>query len=525
MTMGKRFGAAGSMERLLGAGTVAGLSDAELLDRYNRRRGDEAEAAFEAIVERHGPMVLAVCRGLLRDQHDAEDAFQAVFLTLARKAGSLRKPDLAGPWLHGVAHHAARQIMARNQRRKKHEEYASADPARIVVAESREGETISREEIQALHEEIGRLPEKYRTAVVLCDLQGLTHEEAGRRLGRPTGTISCRVSRARERLKGRLARRGVQLPSFVPAAARAAVPPGLVRSTILAATTGTVPASIAAVSKGVATSMLLTKLKTASFFVLSTAVAAGGASLAARHVASSPPAVAEAPAPAAPFEAPKAEAPRETELIARSAGNLRKIAKGIHTYVEAEKRFPPPAIYGRDGSPLLSWRVAILPYIGEKELYAQFHLDERWDGAHNKALLKKMPKVYEPVAAPSTAGTTYYQGFNGKGAFFDEPRGIPPVKDDNPFLAIRDGTVNTLMVVEAATPVPWTKPEDVKYTPGKPAPKLGGQFRDGFTALTADGYTRFIKTSIDPKLLDALITHNGGEVISDMGEVGEGITP
>jgi hypothetical protein len=271
--------------------------------------------------------------------------------------------------------------------------------------------------------------------------------------------------------------------------------------------------------------MLLTKLKTASFFVLSTAVAAGGASLAARHVASSPPAVAEAPAPAAPVQAAKPEAPRETELIARSAGNLRKIAGGIHAYVEAEKRIPPPAIYGRDRSPLLSWRVAILPYIGEKELYAQFHLDEPWDGAHNKAFLKKMPKVYEPVAAPSTAGTAYYQGFNGKGAFFDEPRGIPPAKEGHPFFAISDGSVNTLMVVEAATPVPWTKPEDVKYTPGKPAPKLGGQFRGGFTALTADGATRFIKSSIDPKLLDALITYNGGEVISDMGEVGEGITP
>jgi len=230
------------------------------------------------------------------------------------------------------------------------------------------------------------------------------------------------------------------------------------------------------------------------------------------------------PAPAPPAQAEAREAPRETELIARSAGNLRKIAQGIHAYVEAEKRFPPAAVYGRDGSPLLSWRVAILPYIGEKELHAQFHLDEPWDGAHNKPLLKKMPKVYEPVATSSTAGTTYYQGFNGKGAFFDEPGGIPPVKDDNPFLAIGDGTSNTLMVVEAATPVPWTKPEDVKYTPGKPAPKLGGQFRGGFTAVTADGFTRFIKSSIDPKLLDALITYGGGEVI-DVSEAGEGITP
>ncbi|APW63703.1 ECF RNA polymerase sigma factor SigW [Paludisphaera borealis] len=526
MTTGKQFGATSSMERLLSTGTVVGLTDGELLDRYTNRRGEEAETAFAAMVDRHGPMVLGVCRGLLRNPHDADDAFQAAFLVLARKAGSLRSPDLVGPWLYGVAHRAARQIMTRNQRRKKHEESAAADAGRTVAAGGREAETAAPEDVEALHDEIGRLPEKYRTAVVLCDLQGLTHEEAARRLGRPVGTISARVSRARARLKGRLSRRGVPLSVFIPAATRVAVPAPLARSTILIATAGTVPPSIAAVSQGVVTSMLLTKLKTATLILFSTAIAAGGATLAARRGEPAPPIANQREAPDdAPAPAEPPEVPRETELITRSATNLRKIAQGIHAYVDAEKRFPPPAVLGADGSPLLSWRVAILPYIGEKALHAQFRLDEPWDGPHNKALLEKLPKVYAPVASSSSkAGATYYQAFHGKGAFFENPKGLPLGPDQNPYDAISDGTVNTLMVVEAGTTVPWTKPEDLKYTPGEPAPKLGGQFKDGFTAVTADGATRFVKRSIDPKILDAMITRNGGEII-DSAEMGEGITP
>jgi RNA polymerase sigma factor (sigma-70 family) len=527
MTTGKQFGAANSMERLLVAGTVTGLSDGELLDRYANHQGEAAESAFAAIVARHGPMVLGVCRSLLRNPHDADDAFQAAFVILARKAGSLRNPDLAGPWLYGVAHRTARQIMTRNLRRKKLEATAAADAVRTVAAGDLEAQPILREDVEALHVEIECLPEKYRTAIVLCDLQGLTHEEAARRLGRPVSTISARVSRARNRLKRRLSRHGTTLSVLVPAATRVAVPAGLARSTVEIATAGIVPPSIAAVSQGVLTSMLLTKLKTASVLVLVTAVAAGGATLAARRGEPSPPVANEQKAPDdAPAPAKPQAAPRETELITRSAANLRKIALGIHAYIDAEKHLPPPAIVGADGSPLLSWRVAILPYIGEKELYAQFRLNEPWDGPHNKPLLAKIPKVYAPVVSSSSKeGTTFYQGFNGKNAFFEHPKGkVSEAARQNPYLEISDGTVNTLMVVEAGAAVPWTKPEDLKYTPGQPAPKLGGQFRNGFTAVTADGFTRFIKKSIDPAILDAMITRNGGEVIND-NDIGEGIMP
>jgi hypothetical protein len=225
---------------------------------------------------------------------------------------------------------------------------------------------------------------------------------------------------------------------------------------------------------------------------------------------------ATSPAPAE--SAPDSEPTREAELIVRSGANLARIAAAIHAYAEARDwTFPTQAILGADGKPLLSWRVAILPYIGEKALYAQFKLDEPWDGPHNKALLAKMPRVYAPLDAKAAEkGETYDQVFVGGGALF-EVSGKVTIAD------VRDGTVNTLMVVEAATTVHWTKPEDISYAPDRPLPKLGGQFKDGFVAATADGAIHFIKRSQDPATLKALITRSGGEVLSG-DEIGESIS-
>ncbi|WP_406695574.1 sigma-70 family RNA polymerase sigma factor [Singulisphaera sp. Ch08] len=532
------------LKTLFGGGAVAGLTDGQLLERFATRRGKDAELAFTALVTRHGPMVLNVCRGLLRNSHDAEDAFQAAFLVLARKAGSLRQPELVGPWLHGVAHRTARQVKSGNERRRRREAEAAMSGTRVTGdAGGRELMPSVREEIETLHEEIDRLPERYRTAIVLCDLQGLTHEEAARRLGRPVGTVSARISRARDRLRGRLSRRGVALPGALLATTMAtgqasAMPATLADSTIKIAmtvsmglTAGTVPASIQALSEGVIKTMLLTQIKTVMATLIVAGAAAGSMAVVAQQ--DSTPRV-DAPATRKSAEAASAKSsetktdsaePRETELIVRSAANLRKIASGIHAYLDANKRFPPPAIYSVAGKPLLSWRVAILPFIGEKALYDQFKADEPWDGPHNKTLLEKMPMVYAPVVNRSRpTDLTFYQGFTGKGAFFEGTNGIAMVEGRNPFPEIPDGTVNTLMVVEAGKAVPWTKPEDLLYMPGHPFPKLGGQFKDGFVALTADGFTRFINRAIDPKILNALITRNGEEVIS-IADLGEGITP
>jgi RNA polymerase sigma factor (sigma-70 family) len=554
------------LQTLFSGGTIAGLTDAQLLERFTNRRGEEAELAFAGLVARHGPMVLGVCRSLLRNTYDAEDAFQATFLILARKAGSLRRPDLISAWLYGVAHRCACQVRAKNARRKRREAEAAMSRTRAGAdADGQESKPADNEEVEALHEEIERLPERYRVAVVLCDLQGLTHEEAGRLLGRPVGTVSSRLSRARERLRGRLSRRGMVLPATVVATTLAtnnasAMPVGLMNSTVKIAmtvstgvTAGVVPASIASLSQGVLRSMLLTK-SMISVAVLMGVAAVGTVAVVAQQDTSPPRNAsrdknqARKPSSETPSRGEEAEAgkvlPSETELIYRSEENLRRIGEAIQAHmadgpgeVTDASRFPPSAIFSADGSPLLSWRVVILPYLGEKALYAQFKLDEPWDGPHNKKLLEKMPKVYAPVAAPGydhlravvklkktskvdapvadakQSNMTFYQGFTGKGAFFDGTKGVE-------IREVTDGTVMTLMVAEAETAVPWTKPEDLTYVQGKALPRLGGQFKNGITAVTADGYSRFMPRSIPVKYLEAMITRTGGETfpIALMGE-------
>src|SRR5262249_5499853 len=139
-------------------------------------------------------------------------------------------------------------------------------------------------------------------------------------------------------------------------------------------------------------------------------------------------------------------------------------------YHDVNKHFPPQAVYSPDGKPLLSWRVLILPYLEKDDLYKEFHLDEPWDSEHNKKLLAKMPKTYAmPGRQEKEPTETFYQGFAGKGAFFDGKQGTKIVD-------ITDGASNTIMVVEAAKAVPWSKPEDIPFDAGKPLPKLGGHF-------------------------------------------------
>jgi RNA polymerase sigma factor (sigma-70 family) len=534
-----RTGVANELRAIIDGGTVAGLTDGQLLERFSARRGEEAEPAFTALVRRHGPLVFGVCQSMLRNPHDAEDAFQATFLVLARKAGSLRQPDLLGPWLHGVAHRTARRLKDKNARRKRHEAEAAMSGALPSSNPSRhQSVQVNRDEIEALHQEIDRLPQRYRTAIVLCDLQGLTHEEAARRLGRRVGTISSQLSRARERLRTRLHRRGLAFSAGVMAAAidssrASAMPVTLVGSTVknamilstgLGAASGA--ASIFTLSQGVSRSMLLTKLG------LITATALGLGAATTGVVALAPRSAQQQPAPDLPALTPEPVtasspprktadevSPRETDLIVRSASNLSRIAKAIHAHLEANNMdFPAAAIVSRDGTPLLSWRVTILPYLGESEkaLYAQFKPAEPWDSPHNKALLAKMPKVYSPlVSKEGEKNVTYYQGFVGGGALFEIDKTVN-------LNTVNDGTSNTLMFVEAKTPVPWTKPEDLSFAARKPLPELGGQFRDGFVAATADGATRFFNKSIDPRLLTEMITRNGGEVI-DLSSAGEGI--
>jgi prepilin-type processing-associated H-X9-DG protein len=202
---------------------------------------------------------------------------------------------------------------------------------------------------------------------------------------------------------------------------------------------------------------------------------------------------------------------REAAARIRSANNLRQIALAMHNYHDTTGTFPPAAIFDKDGKPLVSWRVLILPYVEQDNLYKQFHLDEPWDSAHNKKLLEQMPPVYKTTEADAKKHLTRYLGFAGKGAFFDGAKGIR-IAD------ITDGTSNTIMVVEAAQGVPWTKPDDVKFDDGKLVPRVGGVFKNGFNAAFCDGSVRFLKKTIKEDTLRALITRNGGEVIPQDGE-------
>ncbi len=240
------------VEQLFQEGTVAGLSEGSLLERF-LLRGDEV--AFEALVARHGPLVLGVCRRLLRDPSDVEDAFQATFLVLVRKARSIRDRELLGPWLYGVAYRVALRSRIARSRRKERESVLSGQEA-----DSGEQEPGWRELRPVIDEEVARLPERYRAAVVLCYLQGLTHHEAAGRLGCPVGTVRSRLSRGRERLRMRLERRGLAPAvalvgsSLATEAMASPTPSAMMIATVKAVSqvaVGGVGTKVASLSKGV----------------------------------------------------------------------------------------------------------------------------------------------------------------------------------------------------------------------------------------------------------------------------------
>lgn len=191
------------LRTLFGVGRVAAQPDGELLERFRSDAGDASELAFSALVERHGLMVLNTCRRILRDSHEAEDAFQATFLILVFKKRSVWIEDSLGPWLHRVAYRVATQAKIAADRRRK----GQAGTIEIPVES---GDVEARAELEAiLHEEIDRLPDRYRRPVVLCDLEGLSYDEAARSMARPIGTVKSRLYRGRERLRERLTRRGI----------------------------------------------------------------------------------------------------------------------------------------------------------------------------------------------------------------------------------------------------------------------------------------------------------------------------
>jgi RNA polymerase sigma factor (sigma-70 family) len=264
------------------------LSDGILLRRFADSRD---EAAFAALLARHGPMVWALCRRLLHGPADAEDAFQATFLVLVRKAAVIGRPELLGAWLYGVAYKVALQLRAARAQRPATRQADFAD----VRASAAIPEAEQKELRRLLDEEVRRLPERYRVPFVLCHLEGLTNEEAARRLRCPKGTVLSRLSRARERLRRRLTQRGVGLSvagvaaALIESADAAPVPPGLSAATTRLASmvaSGAVSAAsestAVALMEGVVTSMYLAKLKVAAAILLTLGLVGAGSSMLAK---------------------------------------------------------------------------------------------------------------------------------------------------------------------------------------------------------------------------------------------------
>ncbi|WP_435009064.1 sigma-70 family RNA polymerase sigma factor [Tundrisphaera lichenicola] len=281
--MGQRLSGlvARDLRTLMEIGAVAGLTDAELLDLFERRGGAASEAAFEALVDRHGAMVLRVCRGLLRDEADVEDAFQATFLVLARKVGSIRDRESPGRWLFGVAARVAAKARVEAARRKARERLTAGPVIGVEDDPARREPDLG----PMVLEEVRRLPEKYRAPVILCDLEGRTYEEAARQLRCPLGTIKVRLSRARALLRSRLTRRGLAPDPVRPiAGAIPIVPLALARRAAQLATAGVagsraamVPARVLILTEGVLKGMLISQGKVVAAVLFTGSVLAAGA--------------------------------------------------------------------------------------------------------------------------------------------------------------------------------------------------------------------------------------------------------
>ena len=257
----------------LGRDSAIDSSDAQLLERFATERD---EAAFTSLMRRHGPLVWSVCRRVLAEEHAAEDAFQATFLVLVRKARSVSKQASVRSWLYGVALRIALRARQRDGLRRLREQSLPSRQVGDAPAEA------AWEDVRSvLDEEIQRLPEKYRRPIILCYLEGQTNDEAARQLNCPRGTIATRLARARERLRSRLLRRGLTLSVGGLAALlsenvlSAAVPPALIVPMAKAVLSGSASVSITTLTEGVLHAMFVTKVKTILIVGLALSVISG----------------------------------------------------------------------------------------------------------------------------------------------------------------------------------------------------------------------------------------------------------
>ncbi len=371
---GVHLGAAlGQIHRLFDEGTLAGLPDARLLERYASERD---ELAFETLVKRHGRMVMAACRGIVDDPNDADDAFQAAFLLLARKAGALWVHDSLGGWLHRVACRIALRVRSDVARRREVERrrgertgwwYLAAEPCADIHT--------------VLHQEIDRLPERFRKPIVLCYLEEMTYQQAAIHLRLSEGTTRGRLARARDMLRARLNERGIPcagagLPVLAGSGRLVAPLPELLASTVRAARHftlgdtamgGSVPAAASALAKQAMRTMMLAKLKTAVaaaiFLGLLTWVAAGAAA-----VGPAPPGAPKASAGASEHRpSPREPGDKNLETTQNRAGKTETLS--FHGRVS-----------GPDGKPVARASIFTLQVVARETLEPVFRVESAPDG-------------------------------------------------------------------------------------------------------------------------------------------------
>lgn len=386
-------------------------SDAELLRRFVAQRD---QAAFELIVWRYGSSVLRMARSTTRDHQMAEDVAQATFLALARQARRISNGQAIGAWLGRVAQRiAVRQVSKRRATPAEGLEQIAASASADVDGDA----------VRLLVAEVSKLPDKYRAPVMLCFFDGLSHSDAAQRLGWPVGTVSARISRAKEQLRRRLTGRVVVpavgvagllsttylpalTPTFAADTARAA-------QAIASGETPQVSLAVLEMSKGAIRTVTMNKIQWAACAMIACGVVVAGVTVGTGQVPSPfdkrPKAAPPSPS-AEPDPAPVVV--RNADLLQRqrSLKNLRTLMLAIHNYHDTYGRLPAD-IPDKNGKAILSWRVEILPFMEQDALYKQFRKNESWDSEHNLQLLSKMPEVLRVGFEAPGATHTCYQRF------------------------------------------------------------------------------------------------------------------
>jgi RNA polymerase sigma factor (sigma-70 family) len=423
------------------------VTDGQLLEAFVSARD---EGAFEELLRRHGPMVLGVCRRVLGHAQDAEDAFQATFLVLARKAGSIGRRELLGNWLYGTAYRAALEVRA-------------ARPARerqvIALPEPPSAPAEGWDELRPiLDRELSRLPGKYREAVVLCDLEGRGRREAAALLGVPVGTLSGRLTTAHRLLARRLTRLGLASAppvALAQAAAEAGVPGPLVHSTTWAAAAGTIPEQVAAIVERVTRAMFVSKLKVLGAVLVALALVGGGA--AGVGLSERPPSHAGKDDPAAPVVGPdRPAAPRKparpAEVSVRrlkvdreslpgaaepNSVHGKSLVKVFRSEAELEKALGKKAAaelagqvdFAREQVVLVSWvggdgsELAFRAVVTGKDRSIEFYVKEPPDDGRPRLLIARIGADF--FAVPRGAPVRYFRP-RKEGKPPSKVDGIPP---------------------------------------------------------------------------------------------------